>query len=71
MNWVFELGTANAYTVLSGNDVKAVKKVEEAIYILKSHDIKIMEIDPFRKYSFEQYYGWRERFGGRSLSMIL
>ena len=53
------------------NDIKTIKKVEEATNILKSHEIKIMAIDSFKKYSFDQCNGWGERFDGRSLSIIL
>lgn len=71
MNLIYELGTVNAYTVLIGNDTKTIKKVEEAISILKTHGIKIVSIEPFRKYSFEQCNGWGEKFDGRNLSIIL
>lgn len=71
MDLIYEIGTINAYTILMDNDIKTIKKVEEATNILKSHDIKIMAIDSFKKYSFDQCNGWGERFDGRSLSIIL
>lgn len=71
MDLIYEIGTINAYTILMDNDIKTIKKVEEATNILKSHEIKIMAIDSFKKYSFDQCNGWGERFDGRSLSIIL
>ena len=67
-DWV---GKDLAMEFLMDNDIKTIKKVEEATNILKSHDIKIMAIDSFKKYSFDQCNGWGERFDGRSLSIIL
>lgn len=70
MNLIYELGTVNAYTTLIGNDIKTIKKVEEAINILKAYGIKIVAVEPFKKYSYGQCGGWGQRFNGRNLSII-
>lgn len=68
---MFELGSIDLYSKLVDNSPNTLKKVEEAVELLKKNKINSISIEPFKQYSFKERNGWGERFDGRSLSIIL
>lgn len=68
---IFELGSIDLYSRLVDNSPNSLKKIEEAVELLKANGIDNISIEPFRQYSFKERNGWGEKFDGRSLSIIL
>lgn len=71
MQLLFEIGTIDLYSRLVDNSPNTMKRVKEAIGILNRNNIKVIAMEPFKKYSFDKCDGWGESFDGRRLSIFL
>lgn len=68
---IFECGTCEIYSRLCNNSPGTLKKVNEAIDVLKVNGIALVDIIPFEKYEYTKHNGWGERFNGRDVSVLL
>ncbi len=66
------------YDIINGNlywpkcdPIYKLDQIEAAINILKKHNIEIVDVEPFKKYSFEKCDGWGEDFDGKKEFSIL
>ena len=68
---IFECGTCEVYSRLRNNSLNTLKKVDEAINVLKMNGVVLIDITPFMKYKYSECDGWGERFDGKKISIIL
>jgi len=68
---IFECGTCEIYSKLSNSSPSTLRKVDEAINILRVNAITLVEITPFEKYKYSECDGWGRCFNGNDLSIIL
>ena len=55
---VIEIGTGNLYGGTSDNSLFSMKPLLRVINACKANHIKLPDLDPFKKSSFEEAHGW-------------
>lgn len=68
---IYECGTCELYSKLCGRSAGTLEKVAKAIDILERHKIDVIDITPFKIYSFDECDGWGSRFEGKTLSKMI
>lgn len=68
---IYEFGTCEAYSRLCDYSPNTIKILDTAIDILKSHNIDLVDIEPFEKYSFHECDEWGECFENKQLSKFI
>ena len=49
---IFECGTCELYSKLCDYSINTLKKIEQAVDIMKKNNVDLVDIKPFEKYSF-------------------
>lgn len=68
---MFECGTCEIYSKLCENSPATIKKITEAINILRKNNITLVDVKLFGKYKYSMCNGWGEKFDGKNLSLFL
>jgi hypothetical protein len=68
---IYDLGISHAYTVIEGYGESSLKSLERIIKLMIDYNFPLPSIDPFLKFSIEEYKGWGDKFDGTKLSKIL
>ena len=64
---IFELGTCEIYGKINNNSINTLEKLKEGLLLLKKNNIKLIDIEPFKKYEFSNGNGWGDPFNGKEL----
>lgn len=68
---IFECGTCEIYSRIRNGSPRTLRKVDEAINVLKMNNIDLIDTTPFKIYKYSECDGWGERFDGKKISEIL
>lgn len=71
LNIIYECGTCELYSRLCDFSPITLEKLEEAVDILKMNNIDLVDVNPFKKYSFNECGGWGICFEGKQMSKII
>ena len=67
---IFELGTADVYSILTEYSSRTLLKLQEAMEILKRNNIQLVDVEKFKVYHFKDQQGWGNCFDGKDLSIF-
>ena len=68
---IFECGTCELYSKLCDYSINTLKKIEQAVDIMKKNNVDLVDIKPFEKYSFNECSGWGNCFENNKLSKFI
>lgn len=68
---IYECGTCEIYSKLCDYSPNTLKKIEQAIGIMKKNNVAIVSIEEFKRYSFSECGGWGENFENKKLSKFI
>ena len=71
LNIIFECGTCELYSKLCDHSINTLKKIEQAVDIMKKNNVDLVDIKPFEKYSFNECRGWGNCFENNKLSKFI
>lgn len=64
---IFELGTCEIYSKIKNNSNSTLEKLKEGVSLLQKNNIKLIDIEPFKKYRYCENNGWGYPFNGKEL----
>lgn len=68
---IYDCGTCELYSKLYDHSPNTLRKLEQAIDIMKKNDIALVPIMDFDMFTYSKVDGWGDRFNGEQLSMFL
>ena len=68
---IFECGTCELYSKLCDYSINTLKKIEQAIDIMKKNNVDLVDIKSFKKYSFNECNGSGNCFDNNKLSKFI
>lgn len=71
LNIIFECGTCELYSKLCDYSSNTLKKIEQAIDIIKKNNIDLVDIRLFERYLFNECDGWGNSFENKQLSKFI
>ena len=71
LNIIFECGTCDLYAKLCDYSINTLKKIEQAVDIMKKNNVDLIDIESFKKYSFNACNGWGNCFEYNELSKFI
>ena len=60
-----------ACTIYILEPINTLKKIEQAVDIMKKNNVDLVDIKPFEKYSFNECSGWGNCFENNKLSKFI
>ena len=70
---VFGISHFGLYYLYSSTNysINTLKKIEQAVDIMKKNNVDLVDIKPFEKYSFNECSGWGNCFENNKLSKFI